>query len=87
MHPSDTGFFIGEHGGGDGVIANNKFAVYADGHVEIGGNVTAGNDSGIYTFNDTVDASSSEDIFSIYNLTTERRHLELPLYVVHQATL
>ena len=41
--------------------------------LEVNGNVKAdnfigGNDAGVYTFNDTVDASSSEDIFSIYNL-------------------
>jgi len=40
--------------------------------LEVNGNVKAdnfigGNDAGIYTFNDTVDASSSEDIFSISN--------------------
>ncbi len=31
------------------------------------GNITTKNDSGIYSFNDTVDASASEDIFSISN--------------------
>ena len=40
--------------------------------LEVNGNVKAdnfigGNDAGVYTFNDTVDASSSEDIFSISN--------------------